>query len=114
MPALKPLMESFTVNLTQRFPSRSNSVMSIAFNEEVSAPASIRTGVTLIYKFIGSKVDEQRLINELADMLYNFLLHGREEEVECHFEILYVRSDRSDAKNILLYNNKTLFISADF
>ena len=30
-------------------------------------------------KFIGSKVDEQRLINELADMLYNFLLHGSQE-----------------------------------
>jgi len=28
-------------------------------------------------KFIGPKTDEQRLINELADMIYNFLMHGR-------------------------------------
>lgn len=28
-------------------------------------------------KFLGPKIDEQRLINELADMIYNFLLHGR-------------------------------------
>jgi len=31
-------------------------------------------------KFIGPKTDEQRLINELADMIYNFLLHGPQEE----------------------------------
>ncbi len=31
-------------------------------------------------KFIGSKIDEQRLINELADMIYNFLLHGSQEK----------------------------------
>ena len=31
-------------------------------------------------KFIGPKTDEQRLINELADMIFNFLLHGREEK----------------------------------
>ncbi len=31
-------------------------------------------------KFIGPETDEQRLINELADMIFNFLLHGREEE----------------------------------
>ncbi|MBC2714060.1 MAG: TetR/AcrR family transcriptional regulator [Desulfobacteraceae bacterium] len=30
-------------------------------------------------KFIGSKIDEQRLINELADMINNFLLHGSQE-----------------------------------
>jgi len=31
-------------------------------------------------KFLGPKIEEQRLINELADMIYNFLLHGREEK----------------------------------
>jgi len=32
--------------------------------------------VTHTVKFIGPKIDENRLINELADMIYNFLLHG--------------------------------------
>ncbi len=31
-------------------------------------------------KFIGPRIDEQRLINELADMIYNLLLHGNQEE----------------------------------
>jgi AcrR family transcriptional regulator len=31
-------------------------------------------------KFLGPKIEEQRLINELADMIYNFLLHGSQEE----------------------------------
>jgi AcrR family transcriptional regulator len=30
-------------------------------------------------KFIGPKTDEHRLINELTDMIFTFLLHGREE-----------------------------------
>lgn len=31
-------------------------------------------------KFIGSQIDEQRLINELADMIFTFLLHGNSGE----------------------------------
>ncbi len=31
-------------------------------------------------KFLGPKIEEKRLINELADMIFNFLLHGRDEE----------------------------------
>lgn len=30
-------------------------------------------------KFLGPKIDEQRLINELANMIYNLLLHGNQE-----------------------------------
>ncbi|MCD6585288.1 MAG: TetR/AcrR family transcriptional regulator [Desulfobacteraceae bacterium] len=31
-------------------------------------------------KFIGAKIDDHRLMNELADMIYNFLLHGSQKE----------------------------------
>ena len=31
-------------------------------------------------KFLGPKIDDSRLISELTDMIYNFLLHGRQEE----------------------------------
>jgi len=31
-------------------------------------------------KFLGPKIEVSRLISELTDMIYNFLLHGRQEE----------------------------------
>ena len=31
-------------------------------------------------KVLGPKIDDSRLISELTDMIYNFLLHGRQEE----------------------------------
>jgi len=31
-------------------------------------------------KFLGPKIDDSRLINELADMIFNFLLHGSQAE----------------------------------